>query len=116
MTVANADVGPAARERLPNRRPSETISFDVERDGVPPIPYTATVGYRMDGRVAELFIRSGRVGSDTAIQTNETAIAVSMALQFGCPIETLRRAMPRTNDGRPEGVVGTLLDILAAEG
>lgn len=110
MTAMTADT---TRERLPNRRPSETISFTVQRDGVPPIPYTATVGYRMDGRVAEFFLRSGRVGSDVAIQTNETAIAVSMALQHGCDLETLRKAMPRTNDGRPEGAIGTLLDILA---
>ena len=116
MTSAmNAQVGAASRERLPNRRPSETINFEVERDGVPPISYTATIGYYMDGRVAEIFLRSGRTGTDLLIQTNETALAVSFALQHGCPLETIRKAMPRTNDGRPEGVIGTLLDILAAE-
>lgn len=114
MTALNADVTPASRERLPNRRPSETISFTVSRDGVPSQEFIATIGYRWDGRIGEIFVRSGKSGSDVTISTQETAMAVSMALQYGCPLETLRRAMPRTNDGRPEGVVGTLLDILAA--
>lgn len=104
------------RERLDNRRYSENITFEVRRDGVPPIPYMATVGFYPDGRVAEIFLRSGKTGSDTAISTNETAIAVSMALQHGTPLETIRKAMPRTNDGRPEGAIGTLLDLLVQEG
>lgn len=116
MTAAmNSEVGAASRERLPNRRPSETINFTVARDGVPSQDYVATIGYRWDGRIGEIFVRSGKSGSDVSIQTQETAIAVSFALQFGCPLETIRKAMPRTNDGRPEGVIGTLLDILAVE-
>lgn len=106
----------AARERPDNRRYSETFSFDVNRDGVPPIAYTATVSFFPDGRVADLFIRGGKAGSDVSISTNETALAVSMALQHGTPLETIRKAMPRTNDGRPEGAIGTLLDLLVREG
>lgn len=106
----------AARERPDNRRYSETFSFDVNRDGVPPIAYTATVSFFPDGRVADLFLRSGKAGGDLSIQANETALAVSMALQHGTPLETIRKAMPRTNDGRPEGAIGTLLDLLVKEG
>lgn len=103
-------MGAAARERQPNRTPSEVITFEVNRDGVPPIQYVARVGYRWDGRVCQVFLDSGKSGSDVNISTDEAAIAVSLALQYGCDIETLRRAMPRTNDGRPEGPIGTLLD------
>ena len=104
------------RNTLPNRRASDTIAFTVNRDGVPPQEYVATVGYFSDGKVGEVFIRAGRAGSDVSISTNETAIAVSMALQHGTPLETIRKAMPRTNDGRPEGAIGTLLDLLVEEG
>lgn len=106
----------AARERPENRRASETVSFEVNRDGVPPIAYTATISFFPDGRVADLFLRAGKAGNDLSIQANETALAVSMALQHGTPLETIRKAMPRTNDGRPEGAIGTLLDLLVEEG
>lgn len=106
----------ALRERPENRRYSETFSFEVNRDGVPPIAYTATVSFFPDGRVADLFLRSGKAGGDLSIQANETALAVSMALQHGTPLETIQRAMPRTSDGRPEGAIGTLLDLLMREG
>jgi hypothetical protein len=101
------------RERLPNRRGSENVDFTtVPRPGVQPISYTATLGYFADGRLAEVFLRAGRAGTDLNIQSQETALAVSMALQYGCPAEVLRAAMPRTADGKPEGAIGALLDLL----
>ncbi|RPJ39490.1 MAG: hypothetical protein EHM35_02270 [Planctomycetaceae bacterium] len=103
-----------SRERLANRRGGENLEFaTVPRPGVEPIHYTATCGYHPDGRLAEVFLRAGKAGTDLAIQSQETAIAVSMALQFGCPLETLRGAMPRSSDGKPEGAIGALLDLLA---
>ena len=104
------------RERLPQRRGGENLEFQCERPGVPPIQYNATVGYHADGRLAEIFLRASKSGTDLNIQAQETAIAVSMALQWGCPAETIRAAMPRTNDKKPEGAIGTLLDLLAEEG
>lgn len=102
------------RKRLPNRRGSEIYDFQtLARPGVNPIPYTATVGYYDDGTIAEVFLRSGRAGSDLSIQSMETAIAISMALQYGAPVDVLRAAMPRDDRQQPEGPVGMLLDILA---
>jgi hypothetical protein len=43
------------RERLPNRRASET--FDVEASD---LYYTATVGRHADGRIGELFLAANR--------------------------------------------------------
>lgn len=103
-----------ARERLPNRRGGEVMEFlTLRRPGVEPIAYTASIGYFGDGRMAELFLRSGKAGTQLNIQSLETAVAVSMALQYGCPAEVLRAAMPRTDKGEPEGAVGMLLDVLA---
>ena len=102
------------RERLPNRRGAEILDFKTLRRGpAEPISYTATLGYFADGRLAEVFLRSAKSGTDLNIQSLETAVAVSMALQYGCPAEVLRSAMPRTDRKEPEGAVGMLLDILA---
>lgn len=101
------------RERLPNRRGGENIEFEtVPRPGVQPIAYAATLGYFNDGRLAEVFLRAGKAGTDLAIQAQETALVTSFALQYGCPLEAIRAAMPRTADGKPEGAIGALLDLL----
>lgn len=96
------------RDRLPNRRASETFDFvhDEHR-------YTATLGYYPDGRLGEIFLRSGRTGTALSIATMEVAIALSFALQHGCSVETMREAFPRTAEGAPEGVAGALLAKLA---
>lgn len=96
------------RELLPQRRHGETFEF---RHG--PLVYTATIGRYQDGRIGELFLRSGKSGTDASLSAIETAIAVSFALQHGATIEQLRTAMPRTTAGTAEGVMGTLLDLLA---
>jgi hypothetical protein len=102
------------RTRLENRRGTEVMEFKtLPRMTTEPIRYVAGLGYFPDGRLAEVFLQAGRAGTDLAIQSNETAIAVSMALQHGCSAEALRAAMPRTADGKPEGAIGMLLDILA---
>ena len=104
------------RTRLPSRRDSETMEFEtLQRPGVPPIKYMASLGYFPDGRLAEVFLRAGKAGTDIAIQSQETAIAVSFALQYGCPLDAMRAAMPRTQEGEPEGAIGMLLDILTKD-
>jgi hypothetical protein len=62
-----------------------------------------------------VFLRAGKAGTDLSIQSQETAIAVSLALQHGCPADLIRSSMPRTADLQPEGAVGMLLDILAGK-
>lgn len=98
------------RERLPNRRGAEGLEFECQG-----MRYTATLGYYHDGRLAEIFLRCGKSGTDANIAMMEAAIAVSFALQHGCTVETMRAAFPRTSRGEPEGPLGTLLDTLASE-
>ena len=101
------------RTILKNRRFTETVEFEtLPRMTSPSISYRAGLGYFEDGRLAEVFLSAGKAGTDLNIQAHETAIAVSKALEYGCPAEELRTAMPRTAEGKPEGAVGTLLDIL----
>jgi hypothetical protein len=96
------------RRRLPNRRRSEVLDYDINGSR-----YTASVGYYNDDRVGEIFLRSAKSGTHVNIAMIEIAVAVSMALQHGCDMDTLRAAMPRTEDGMAEGAMGRLLDLLA---
>ena len=93
------------RNRLPNRRHSENFSMEVADQ-----KYTATVGYDENGQPAELFINYARVASFADINAADGAVAVSLALQYGAPIKTLREAMKRNGDGTAQGPLGAALD------
>ena len=92
----------ANRERLPNRRLSEVVSF--QHGGR---RWTATISRLHDGRVGEIFldtIKGAAIGELAA----HAAIVASLALQSGCPLETLRHAL----DGRNAGPLGAALAII----
>jgi hypothetical protein len=95
------------RQTLPNRRPHEIVTFEHAGHR-----YHAGVGHFPDGRLAEIFINSDKVGSSAAINASDAAIAASLLLQFGCPVDTLRRALTRNTDGSAAGPLGAMLDLL----
>ncbi len=98
----------AQRERLPNRRFSET--FDIELNGR---KYRCSYSRFPDGRLAEIFISNNRVNSDSDTAAKDSAVVCSIALQFGVPLETIRRALMRDAQGRASGPLGIALDLLA---
>jgi hypothetical protein len=95
-----------ARQRLPNRRFLETISFEFRG-----LPYTVGVGRFPDGSLAELFIDCFRGSSPLAA---DAAVALSIGLQFGVPPDAIRDAVTREADGHASGILGRVLDILEA--
>ena len=97
-----------ARCRLPNRREHELVAFDHNGRR-----YMAGLGRFTDGALAELFLNSAKTGTDVATTDQDAAVVVSLALQFGCPAETIRRALARNPDGSARGCVGALLDLIA---
>jgi hypothetical protein len=99
-----------ARERLSNRRASET--FEITVGG---LNYRATVSRFADGRIAEVFLSNHKTGSHADTAAKDSAVVCSIALQFGVPLETIRRALMRDSQGRPSGPLGTVLDLLAAD-
>jgi hypothetical protein len=99
------------REPLPERRRSETLDFNFAGK----LQYRATLGYYDDGRLGEVFLNAGKVGTDVDVSTRDSAIALSFALQFGCTVDVIRAAMTRDGNGQPEGPLGVLLDLLAKE-
>jgi ribonucleoside-diphosphate reductase alpha chain len=71
------------RKRLPKRRPSQTISFAVGgAEG-----YLTAGSYPDDG-LGEIFLKFGKQGSTLAGVLDAFSIAVSIALQYGVPLET----------------------------
>jgi ribonucleoside-diphosphate reductase alpha chain len=71
------------RERLPDRRNADVFDFVHQNRR-----WTATIGRFPDGRVAELFLDAERVDPVSEL-AQDTAIVASIALQSGCPLETL---------------------------
>jgi hypothetical protein len=100
----------AARERLPNRRASEQIAFECGG-----FKFVATISRFPDGRLAEIFISNWKCGSDSDVAARDSAVVCSIALQFGAPIDIIRKALMRGNQGRASGPLGAALDILAGE-
>ena len=95
------------RECLPNKRACETIAF--ERNG---LNYHATVGFFADRRPGEIFLNHDSSDSLADVLASDAAIAVSLALQFGCPIETIRHALKRNSQGEADSPIGAALDLL----
>lgn len=103
------------RELLPLRRMSETFDFTHINQSWQSFGYKATVGYYMDGRPGEVFLSAAKITTDMDIAARDAAILLSFALQHGTPVDSLRTAMTRDPEGRPLGVIGTLLDIMCAK-
>jgi ribonucleoside-diphosphate reductase alpha chain len=97
------------RQRLPNRRLSET--FNLESQG---LRFTATVARFADGSVGEAFLQNHKAGSMAGINAQDAAVVCSIALQHGVPLETIRRALMRDSHGRASGPLGVALDKVAA--
>ena len=97
---------PMTREDLPRRRAADVVTFEHEGRR-----WTATAGRFADGRLAELFLDAPKV-SPLADAARESAILVSLALQHGCAVETIRHAL----DGRGVSPVGAALAAISRGG
>lgn len=98
------------RERLPNRR--DSLVFEIELHG---LHYTATVSRFADGRPGEVFLQNHKPGSQSDANARDSAVAASLALQFGCPLEVLRRAVLRDPGGAPSTPLGAALDVIVSQ-
>jgi hypothetical protein len=97
-----------ARNRLPNRRAAITTTFD--RDGA---RFEMTTGFYQDGKIGELFLNADRANSLLDFLMSDAAIAVSLALQYGCPLDEIRHALKRDVRGDPSSPIGAALDRIA---
>ena len=95
----------AVRDRLPDRRPAISTSF--ERDGA---RFEMTAGYYPDGRVGEVFVNADRANSLLDFLMSDAAILASLALQYGAPLDEIRHALKRDIRGDAASPIGTALD------
>lgn len=98
------------REKLQNRRRRTPIEF--EHWG---LEFSGGAGHYPDRSVGEVFLSAGKTGTQLQISTSDAAVAASIALQYGAPIEVLQKAFLRTDDDKPAGPLGKMFDILAGE-
>jgi hypothetical protein len=101
---------PSTRNRLPNRRACETFSLKVAG-----LQYTCSVGRFSDGRLAEIFLTNHRAGSDAVAAANDSAVVCSIALQYGVPLDIIRKSLMRDGRGQARTPLAAALDIIAAE-
>lgn len=96
------------RATLPNRRFHETLRFTHWG-----LKYVVGLGRTHPGApVAEVFINCGKTGEQAETLARDSAVLLSIALQHGVPLATIRHAITRNVDGSPSGPVGALVDIM----
>ncbi len=96
------------RQRLPTRRPSETVTLVT--DG---LAFEATVGFDEHDHPREVFLNGGKEGSLFAAVLSDTAVVVSVALQHGVSAAALAKSVGRLSDKKlPASPIGAALDLL----
>ena len=99
------------RRTLPQRRASETSDLRFWSQN-----FTVTAGFYPDGAPGEVFVDARKTGGDVEAIARDAAVVLSLALQHGTPIETIRRAVTRNGPGEPASVLGAVIDTLPATG
>jgi hypothetical protein len=108
------------RLRLANRRLHETVATEM-------FDQRFKIGFGRDlvnieehsdhriarlGPIAEVFINAQKPNSILDMMCSDAAILMSLALQFGCPPDVVRRALKRNPDGSPASPMGFAADLL----
>ena len=97
------------RRTLPQRRAAETFTLRFWSQN-----FTITIGRYSDGVIGEVFIDGGKTGQDIQSTARDAAVVLSLALQHGTPIETIRHAVTRNGSGEAASILGATVDCLPA--
>jgi hypothetical protein len=111
MQVMSDTAPNTERRRLPTRRQSTTFSFECNG-----LRYSCTVSHFTDGALAEVFLGNGKAGSHSDTAGKDSAVVCSIALQFGVPLDVIRKALLRDAKGNASSPLGVALDMIAAGG
>ena len=102
--------GGRMRQALPQRRAAETFNIRFWNQ-----PFTVTVGFYADGTPGEVFIDGPKTGQDIQSIARDAAVILSLALQHGVPLATIRRASTRGTHGEAASILGAIVDCLTVE-
>ena len=75
------------RQRLPNRRVCESFAFQCAG-----LPYIASISRFQDSSLSEIFISNHKSSSDADNAARDSAVVCSIALQYGIPLDVIRKA------------------------
>lgn len=100
------------RRALPMRRRAET--FEIAFGGLAR-GHAVTVGYYDDGTIGEVFIAGGKSGEVVEAIARDGAVLLSIALQYGVPVKTIKHAITRDGQNQPASIVGAVIDRLTEE-
>ena len=111
-----------ARARLPNRRPSHLETLEVGGQVI-----TACIGFDpATNRPCEVFLNGGKEGSQVDAMLADAATVISVALQYGVPLDALAKSVGRAPNAltmpgavdqlnassQPASPIGAALDLL----
>jgi hypothetical protein len=96
------------RQRLPNRRPAETV--ELEHNGS---RFTVTIGFYPDGRPGEVFTHGIRSGSNLDALLADACVLVSCLIQHGVEPREIASSMGRLGNAEPASIIGAVIDLAA---
>ena len=95
------------RNTLPARRHAETFEITHGKQNT---RFAVTFGFYENRRLGEIFISGAKAGSEVEGIARDGAVLLSIALQYGVPIETIKGAITRNLDGTPMTIIGAVVD------
>jgi hypothetical protein len=102
------------RQTLPARRLTTTFEAEHLASGRP-TRFQISVGY-FDAECAhpaEVFISGTKAGSEVEAIARDGAVLLSIAFQYGVPLDVIRGAITREQSGAASSIIGTVIDQLA---
>ena len=124
MNSIEPAVSQTARQRLPNRRPSQVETLEVAGQS-----FTTCIGFGPEsGQPREVFMAAGKEGSMLNALLADAAVVISVALQHGVPAAALAKSVGRLPAGLvapadldhaqgqkvPASPIGAALDLITA--
>ena len=101
---------PATRRRLPQRRSSATFELNFWGQ-----KFAVGIGYYPDGQIGEVFVSTEKTGGQIEALARDAAILISLALQFGAPLETIQHAVTRDGSGAATSILGAIIDAITTK-
>jgi hypothetical protein len=96
------------RTPLPNRRMHEVVRFSHWG-----LDYIVGLGRsRPTADVTEVFLNCAKSGTQAETLARDSAVLLSLALQYGVPLDAIGHAITRDSDGKPSGPIGALVDLM----
>ena len=110
------------RQRLPNRRDNRIETLEIAGQ-----TFTACIGFDPEtGQPREIFLNGGKEGSQVDALLSDAATVISIALQYGVPIQALAKSVGRSPNlatmpgsldqlaagSQPASPIGAAIDLL----